>query len=259
MTDINTEMLARLKNNYFETFDIEAFAFDTRLSEDLNKDFFALRPDLSGRVTGDFNLFNGTIVHPRKNRDDFTLLFNKEYVDKTVAKGTNDWIGTFAHEITHMVDYKAYLGLSGAEDYDEIRYSGKHKMFFFWTEFHARKNGYYFWQKQTGVEYNDIRLEVIKAQEYPFQKKYLLEKYKSTADDQKLMYYLCQFMGRLAVWEEAFPDFFDSVRIKAILEKFDGSLLNFYRFFHENRDIKTAVNKFSQLESEFDRSFKTSV
>ncbi|MEX1307443.1 MAG: hypothetical protein AB1Z19_02865 [Eubacteriales bacterium] len=251
MTEIKNGTLDQIKNDFFSLFGLSKFEFDTIICDDLQTYFFALRPDLKGRVTGDLNKFNGTIVHPKSNQGNFTLLINKDYYDKTTAKGTNEWMGTFAHEATHIVDYKAYLGLSGAADYDEIRYSGKYNMFFFWTEFHARKNGYYFWQKQTGVEYNEVRLQVIKAQEYPFQKKYLLEKYKSTDDEQKLMYYLCQFMGRLAVWEAAFPNFFDSARIKAILDKFDGPLNDFYTFFKENTHLAKAFNNFGQLKSQF--------
>ena len=247
----NIDGFNTLKSDYFNTFNITPFAFEVKISDDLNRDFFALRPDLRGRVTGDFNLFNGTIVHPKAKGAAFTLLLNKRYYDETTTKGTQEWMGTFAHELTHIVDYRAYLGLSDAKDYDEIRYDKTHNMFFFWTEFHARKNGYYFWQKQTGVEYNNVRLEVIKAQEYPFQKKSLQEKYKADLSEQKMMYYLCQFMGRLAVWEEAFPNFFDSERIQAILEKFDGPLIDFYSFFKENISLENAFKNFNYLERTF--------
>ncbi len=248
MTEIMNETLDKIKNDFFILFALSKFEFDAIICDALEARFFALRPDLKGIVTGDLNQFNGTMVHPQKKNGTFTLLINQKYVDKTEANGTRSWLGTFAHEATHIVDYRAYLGLSGAADYDEIRYSGRHEMFFYWTEFHARKNGYYFWQKQTGVEYDDMRLKVITVQEYPFQKNELLKQLNASPSEQKRMYYLCQFLGRLSVWEDAYPDFFAAEKVNTILENFGSSVVELYRFFRVNADLNITANSFQELE-----------
>jgi len=240
--------LNALKADFFDFFRIKPYDFEVAITSDLNAEFAKRRPDLKLSPNNDLNQFNGTIVQPKNKRDPFCILINKRYCTETIEKGTEAWIGTFAHEATHMNDYIAYKKLSGAKSYDEIRYSDKHSLFFFWTEFHARKSGYSFWQKKTGVTYDNARLKMITLQEYVFQRNYLKKKLALDASGYIKLYYVCQFLGRYAVWAEAYPEYFTQDLSEKWLGKINGQLMDFYRFFSSHQSLPDAVKSFSELE-----------
>lgn len=57
---------------------------------------------------------------------------------------------------------------------------------------------------------------------------------------------MSQFLGRLAVWEDLFPTFFTEKCIADLLAS-NPWMLNLYEYLNNHRELKTAINSFSEL------------
>lgn len=62
-----------------------------------------------------------------------TIIISRDGIEKNVL-----WIGTLIHEVTHIRDYRDYLHIINAENFQGML---KNEPFWYWTEFHAKFKG----------------------------------------------------------------------------------------------------------------------
>ena len=70
----------------------------------------------------------------KNNNQNFTILISYSYLQEQIQQDKIDWIGTIAHELTHVYDFLQYKVISGYE-YDEMLDYSKNRMFDYWTIF----------------------------------------------------------------------------------------------------------------------------
>lgn len=213
------------------------------LTDDLNRAHAEVRPDsadsiLSSNAQSDFN---GRMVPPRDRKGKFSILINTEKVNEYTEKNTFEYIGTFAHEMTHAVDYYQMAALEQLNSYDQLERTGLYTTFQLWSEFHARREGYKFLntfrEMADGVVERDKHIEWIKTKEGPFQWNYYRKMYVA-GDAQLKLYITMQFLGRYSVWNEWYPESFNGWTIK----KDSGSsmwLVRIFEFLMEHKTLES--------------------
>lgn len=86
------------------------------------------------------NNYNALTITPSQTNENFYVLLDSKYFSESLEKN-NNWVGTVAHELTHIYDFIEYANLIDCHDYDTILDLNKHWMFNIWTEFHAKAKG----------------------------------------------------------------------------------------------------------------------
>ena len=122
-------------------------------------------------------------------------------------------------------------------------------MFQLWTEFNAKRHGYYFLRKYTFENLFDVtQVPDIINTELPGQIANMTKQYSSTTDGWEQIYAVSQFLGRLAVWEDLFPEQFSPQFIESLLctNSWMGEM---YKFLNTNRELKMAINYFDDLRN----------
>lgn len=72
---------------------------------------------------------------------------HKILISKSVIDGQYTFVGTICHELTHIHDYVDFAEYYCAGDYTMLDDCEEMRVFYYWTEFHARKLGYSFLRK----------------------------------------------------------------------------------------------------------------
>lgn len=202
--------------DYFNTFvPVEPVIPDYRIVEDIASEYLALRPDVlakSDASVESLSAYNGFAVPPKEIGGIFTVLINKNVLMENVQNKISDWVGTIAHETTHVQDFAQYAKIVGAYEYEEILRIDKHGMFNIWTEIHARSKGYFFTRKYTlGPEFmkSELLVQDIKNREIPTQWGVLYEKYHATDNGYEQAYLVAQYIGRLYTLQQLYPEAFN--------------------------------------------------
>ena len=249
MDNILNEFLAGIVGDYFSEYGYEPLKLAISLADDIWDEYLKVRPDHKQMLDEQRPLpsFHGTIATPVELDGTFTIIIDNQYSKTTLKENPGAWIGTIIHELTHTIDYRDYARLVHAASYDEILDTSRHRMFQLWTEFNARRHGYYFLRKYTFKDVHDLaQIPDIVNRELPFQMNCMYEQYHSTSDGWTQMYTVSQFLGRLAVWEDLFPSHFDSEQIRALLGA-NRWMLEMYSYLNSHRDLEVAVQSFDEL------------
>ena len=214
-TDVIRDAFNEIIANFKNTLSIDEFNAQIIISPDMEESYLLLRRDLvdAGKVTlQGLNDYNGLTVQPQSTDGEFSILINRAYLLDSLKNNNFNWVGTIAHEASHVVDFKEYYKLVNPPNYDELFDFGKHRMFVHWTEFRAKAVGYYFIRKYTFSDpYDRNQVRDIFDRELPYQIDNLVESISNTSDADKQLYTAMHFLGRLAVWQYLFPfDFNDS-------------------------------------------------
>ena len=141
-----SELINQIVADYFHFYNCEPINLSIIFSDDIWKTYFEIRPDHRSKRTEQLPSFNGTIAAPLELDGTFTVIVDNQYFLSEVKNNRLSWIGTIAHEITHVRDYKEYAQMLSAASYDEVL-TAEHRMFQLWTEFNAKRHGYYFLRK----------------------------------------------------------------------------------------------------------------
>ena len=259
--DVN-DLIKQIVNKYFEFYDIEPFEIDVHITNSLSETYIKLRPDhinfFSKEELNKFNELHATIALPKKKTDPFCVILSDNYLRECVGKGNEDYIGTIAHEITHIIDYKTYYRISKAYNYDDIqsiKNNDRNYMFSQWTEYNARRQGYYFLRSIVWGE--DIKgeesIEHIINTELPFHINHLTEVFES-GDSYSKMYTTMQFLGRLRVWEDLFPDVFTPYLIHELLSS-NLWIEELHDFFVSYDTLSKVYDRFEELKTILSHSF----
>lgn len=245
-----------LLNDFFTTFNIEQFRVTLSIVEDIKNAYFDLRPDHKSKLFNEqmINSFNGMIVPPKKFEDCFTILLSRNYV--LDSSQNLNWIGTLAHEATHVNDYIEFAKIIGVTDYDILIETENSRMFQIWTEFNARAKGYYFLRKYSLNNISDESLiPHILEVELPYHSKNLFESYHSTNDGNEQMYYVSHFLGRLHVLQDLYPEQFTDDFIYEYL-KTNKWMYELYKFLCSHTKLNDAYKNFDEMKEILKINFK---
>lgn len=263
MVDNSTDLqkfLDQILRDFFKTFDYEPFPISITLALDLWETYFSLRPDHGSKVGGQQTPdSHGAVVPPMLLDGQFTVLVDIKYLQNDLQNGGWNWVGTIIHEVTHARDYIQYTKLVGARSYDEVLNKSKYSPFHVWTEFNARRHGYYFLRKYTFQSMKDeAQLDFIVQTEMPFHIDYMSKECHVNKDGWEQLYLATQFMGRLSVWKELFPQYFTSNKIQALFDM-NRWMYDMFIFLEDHHELRKAHNQFDKLREILCRSRDYSV
>lgn len=258
MSNQFSKLVEAIVNDYFSTYKYEPLRLSIVFADDIWESYFAARPDHREKLAQQQPLpnFNGTMAVPQELDGTFTVIISNQYFVEECNNNTFSWVGTIIHEITHAVDYRNYARIVTAPNYDEVLDTSRHRMFQLWTEFNAKRHGYYFLRKYAFENMTDEgQIPYIINTELPGQIAYMTEEYNSTSDGWKQIYTVSQFLGRLAVWEDLFPSCFNREFLVNLLS-INPWMLELYDYLSLHRDIDVAVKSFEELRKIVQKNFQ---
>jgi len=243
---------------YYNLFDTERIPIAITLTDDLNKTHAEFRPDLKENIERERpeNDSNGRIVLPRKLDDPVRILMNVKKIIEYSNDGSMTWVGTFAHELTHALDYKQMAKAEGLESYEPLEKVEKYFMFQLWSEYHARKRGYKFLRKYFEIagELPDREEQIkhIKTNEWPYHYKWHYKEYHLDNNGNRQLYITMQLLGRYSVWCDLFPEHFNVNELNNdfVASPWMGHLFNFLREHEEFEKIYPCFEEFNEVISE---------
>lgn len=199
---------------------------------------------------------NGTMVLPTKNGELSYILISKAILNDTY------FIGTIIHELTHIYDFMDFARDFCDDDYEVVYYHKHFWSFYNWSEFNARRKGYFYYREiQLNLldkkPNNEEQLEHILNTELKFHNDRLLndlEEYPQDKDKQKYFYSLIQFMGRFSVWEDLFPAIINPIKYLPdyLLNTYGTKIITLYVLLHSMEDFNLAKEKLSLLKVAID-------
>lgn len=168
---------------------------------------------------------NGTVVFPKTISDKHHILISNSVVDN----GT--YIGTLAHELTHIYDFIDYGTYYSINEYHKIAQSEMYWPFYYWTEYNAKFRGYLILNAITyGILNPDVSIEdqinYILQPEFEYHNnniKAKIDYFREYGNEMEFIYSVIHFISRIAVWCNLFPD---SIKFENMIEQ---SNLNPYK------------------------------
>lgn len=171
---------------------------------------------------------NGTIILPAKLNDTPYILISNNTVNSNML-----FISTKNHELTHIHDFYDFAKYHNVDIVSNIDRIYNYHIFYYWTEFHARRNGYYFYNKFTNNNENIYeQIQHINKSECPFHMEHLKnELIKAQNNPKQFLYNIMQFLGRFSVWHDLFPEQFNQHTLPEELVSVFGIELLTYMVF----------------------------
>ncbi len=261
VSDSCLDMFSDIIYDYFNTFDYaEPVIPEYCIAGDIASECLALRPDMlekSGINIDSLNSNHGCVIPPKEIGGTFTVLINKTMLTENDQNKRMDWVGTIAHETTHVQDFAMYAKMVGAKKFEEIQKINEHGMFGIWTEINARSKGYFFTRKYTlGIDYikNELLLPDIQNREIPAQWNFLYEQYHDTDNGYEQAYLVAQYIGRLYTLQQLYPDAFDDGWIK---KHFGVNIwmTDLFLFFKKYPTLESVFAYFSEMKAILRQNF----
>lgn len=232
-------------------------------TDDLNETHFELRPDLKEQLIDQgieqFYGDNGRMIPPHLIGEKFVILLNKNRVIEYIKDGTMTWVGTFAHELTHAIDYFVMAQKECLDNYDFLLNENDYYLFQLWSEYHAKRIGYdflvnYFNENNEGSRQNWV--QHILNKELPYQMQYFYEKYNETQNACRQMYYSLHFLGRYSVWCDMFPEVFNDSSSKKVFVN-NPWMNNIRIFLNQHQNMDAIYDKFEEMRVVLKENWKT--
>lgn len=237
--------------DYFNTFNISPISINYSIVDEMTNEYIKLRPDHAQKEPekiASLNRYNGLTVPPYRVNEKFTVLINKYYIEESLKNGNMNWIGTIAHETTHVRDFTEYAALLNASNYENIIDLSQNVMFQFWTEFNVRAKGYYFLRKYTFENmFDESQISYIINIEIPRQNKWLLQEYRTAHDLTQQMYWISNYLGRLYTLQQIFPKVFTNEEIKNLIP-LDQWVYEFFLFLQSHTILEEAYKHFDDMK-----------
>lgn len=244
--------------DYSTSCKVASFDGQIMIEDDMAKAYLKLRGDLveSGKTNIlDIDRYHGLTVQPKDVNGMFTILLNKKYITDSFKNNNVDWLGTLVHEAVHVNDFKDYFNLISASSYDELYEYNLHRIFLYWTEFHARAIGHYFLRKYSLDDFKSrAHLEYLMNTELPFQINYMVTQVQATANPDAQMYTVVHFLGRLAIWQHLYPEIFNSDFIKE-LTNVNPWMEDLYYLLVKYKTLEEIFPYFDEIETILDEYF----
>lgn len=191
------------------------------------------------------NSLNGTIIYPENRLEKFGILINLSYIKKCFEENNINWIGTLCHELTHVLDYIRAMELRDINFIEEFTKEDDYHLFGYWTEFNARRYGHYLLRYYTlgDMIKSEESLKDILKREMPFQINYLASCFQ---ENHNQIYSTIQFLGRLKVWKDLFPDYFNKTTLHKILYENEW-IEKLYWYFDDKDSIEKAIDTLDNI------------
>ena len=194
---------------------------------------------------------NGTMVMPSTKDGIHYILISKAILNETY------YIGTIIHELTHIHDYIDFSAEFCDGNYESIWEHASSGFFYYWSEFHARRNGYSYSRKILNCE-DDI--DFILNTEIELQNDYLLKNLRTHrySDAVNYVYFVVQYMGRFSIWEDMYPDKITAhTHLPDYLQNAYGpKLIELYDTLHSMVNFDIAIAKLEEIEGLIRSTFK---
>lgn len=248
VTGLENAFLKILKD-YCDFYGEDPISFKLNIASDLFEEYKKIRPDLanSNRINTDEINDNNGITIPPKGDGDFTILLSQNYLMKEIENNSVNWVGTIAHEITHVYDFCKFKAISDFS-YDDMLDYEKNMMFINWTEFNAKVKGYLYLRKTVFEDiYDHSQVEYIMQTELPYMINYMTEEYSKTDNANRQLYVVSHFLAHLYVWQYLFPTDFSENVLEQIFTNNDW-MKELYYFFSNNRKLEDAINNTEQFK-----------
>lgn len=244
--------ISMILNDYYDYFQLKPMNAMVTLTNDIGDLYKNKRPDLfeKGLINLDFvNSTRGLTIPPKILDEDFTIAIHKNYFFNSTKNKDWQWVGTLAHEMTHVYDYSNYVKMNGLDNYDIVQIDFAHRSFALWTEFHAKAIGDLFIRRYTyGDRLDDEndydQIDDIFDIEIPNKKEMALKSSNGNSDDD--FYAIMHFMGSYSVWEKLFPNVFDEEIRKLTFEN-DDMFLTLYDFLVNHQTLEEANKDFDKM------------
>lgn len=253
------QMVQNIVTDYFSTFDIEPISIKYTYTDDMVASYTELRPEHAEKEPekiATLNRYNGTAIPPNNIGEMFTVLLNSNYLCECINQNNANWIGTIAHETTHVLDFTNYAALTNAKDYEDILSVNKSAMFQLWTEIHARSKGYYFVRKYTFEDMFDAtQVPDIINIEIPAQEKLLFKNYHATTDGYEQAYLVAHYIGRLYALQQIFPSDFTDETVKSLLPP-NPWMFEWFLFFKSHNTLESAYPEFEDMKNILRKNFQ---
>lgn len=247
-----------LHKKYYEIFNDIKLPIKIDVTDNMNESHFTLRPDLKERLIdqGIINEidYNGRLVLPRNVGDNIHVLLNNRSIKLYTEDLSFTWIGTYAHEITHAIDYHHMSIKEGLISYDPLLEIKDYQMFNLWSEYHARKRGYYFLRSILNIITNNITnqnqyslLEHIINTEMPYHINTFFNEYSNTNNSNQQLYHTMQFIGRYSAWCDMFPDYINESTLASSFTE-NNWLFRILLFLRNNESIDDIYSNFYNMK-----------
>ncbi len=219
------EIMSQLFLDYYDLYPgMPTIPINIVFTDCLSKSHLELRPDMKDRLLKEGiekeDDGNGRMVPPHNVGEYINILLNRKRLMEYIDDESSTWRGTFAHELTHAIDYFQMAVKENLNIYDPLSETDGYLMFQLWSEYHARKLGYSFLRNQLHIDSDDgnekERVKHILEVELPFHTKAHYKEYHETNDGIRQMYITMQLLGRCSVWCDLFPETFNESALKSI-------------------------------------------
>jgi hypothetical protein len=214
--------------------------------------YLRIRPEHEHRMSRQaLDEINGMVALPKTIEEPISILISKNRVLEYTNDKSMTWVGTFAHELTHAIDFYQIARKGNHKNYDSFQEADENRMFQLWTEYHAKKLGYSFLRSVLEVDLDsnniDGALEYIITKEWPAQKERFFQEYRSTHNANEQMYLSMHILGRYSVWCDLFPSEFNS---KSIENEFPHHLWmkDLLEFLRKHETLDAISEKFDYFE-----------
>lgn len=225
------------------------------------KTHYELRPDRKEELIAHnietFNIQNGRMVTPRTNDEPTYILLNTKMIEKYTEDGSMTWVGILAHELTHAIDYNQFAKREGLNSLDIIEGTSNFYMFQLWSEYHARKRGYYFlrlfFENHNRLDTREIQVEYILQTEWPFHRENHFREYHENTNGNNHMYITMQLLGRYSVWCDLFPDDFNK---EAFARDYAQTpwMVHLFTFLRAYETLDDIYGNFNKLKAAFEEN-----
>lgn len=194
--------------------------------------------------------FNGTMVLPYKKSELPHILIAKNTISNNFA-----FMGTLIHELTHIYDFYDFVKENNIDLYEDVERHSSFSTFYQWSEYHARRTGYYYYRKfyyTLVAEEPEINEQVtyIRDTECTFQLNYLIESLRKTENNSTLfLYSIMQFLGRFSVWEDLYPNTFNVNSLpQIIIDDFEDRIVDLYKFLKQHSSFAVIKDQLGNLD-----------
>ncbi|MBK5252930.1 MAG: hypothetical protein JJE03_00420 [Peptostreptococcaceae bacterium] len=254
------EIFQELNNEYYKLYrSMPKIPISVIVTESIDKANCKLRPDLKNRiiieVTENNYNYNGRMVLPYLVGDTISILLNSENMIKYTEDGSMTWVGTFAHELTHAIDYHLIALKDNLDIYDpllELK-DNRYLMFNLWSEYHARKFGYNFLNNIMCKNLNiseDEKIKHIKDNEWPFHINNYYKEYRATNKGIQQIYRTLQLIGSYSVGCDLYPTKFNEAQFKIICDSCPW-VYKIFAFLRKHESIDEIYAEFSKMREIF--------
>lgn len=223
-------------NIYNNVFDKKTLDFDVQFVDNLYNSkiiFSKTKADRERVLNGEsfINSLTGAIVLPEFTNEKYYILVNYE---KTISL---NFVGTIAHELTHLYDFKSFADFYNINKYDDIRNVKEYMGFYYWTEYNAKWKGYMILRNYLSNQDDYLKTEIQQIYEIKsIESKHHIDKlnicykdYRLSNNATEFIYMLLHYFARVSVWCFLFPTEFN------------------FEYFVRNLIFKTTIKECKEL------------